>query len=241
VGNTRPLLIVLLGAVGFVLLIACSNVASLVLLRANTLASAPGTEVYVPQAQLPDVENAFLANGGPMAWIVRTRVPPERIAVSVQATLERAIGMPTSNVRPMDQIVSRSIARPRFSMRLMIAFGMVALLLAATGLYGLIAYAVAQRTREIGIRLALGADVSRVKAMVIWRGLRLTLIGVAIGLLVAAGVARVLARWLFEGQGSDPLTFVIISVVIFVVAIIAAWIPARRASRIDPMIALRCE
>jgi len=209
--------------------------------RANTLASAPGTEVYVPQAQLPDVANAFITNGAPMAWIVRTRVPPEPIAASVQATLERAIGMPASDVRAMDQIVSRSIARPRFSMRLMIAFGSVALLLAATGLYGLIAYAVAQRTREIGIRLALGADVSRLKAMVIWRGLRLTLIGIGLGLLAALGVARVLAQWLFDGSGSDPLTFVLVSLVIFAVAIIAAWIPARRASRIDPMIALRRE
>jgi putative ABC transport system permease protein len=123
----------------------------------------------------------------------------------------------------------------------MIAFGSVALLLAAMGLYGSIAYAVAQRTREIGIRLALGADVSRVKAMVIWRGLRLTLIGLALGLFAAAGVARLLARWLFEGQSSDPLTFAIVSVVIIAVAILATWIPARRASRIDPMIALRCE
>jgi ABC-type antimicrobial peptide transport system permease subunit len=98
---------------------------------------------------------------------------------------------------------------------------------------------VAQRTREIGIRLALGADVSRVKAMVIWRGLRLALIGVAIGLLAAAGVARVLSRWLFEGQGADPLTFLIVSVVILLVAILATWIPARQASRIDPMLALR--
>jgi putative ABC transport system permease protein len=144
-------------------------------------------------------------------------------------------------VRSLDQIVSRSIARPRFSMRLMIAFGTVALLLAATGLYGSIAYAVAQRRREIGIRLALGADVSRVKAMVIWRGLRLTMIGIAIGLFAAAGVARLLARWLFEGQTSDPLTFALVSLLILAVAIIATWIPARRASRIDPMVALRCD
>jgi predicted permease len=209
--------------------------------RSNTLASAPGAEVYVPQAQLPDVANAFLTNGGPIAWIVRTRIAPDRIAASVQATLERATGLPASNVRPLDQIVSRSIARPRFSMRLMIAFGSVALLLAAMGLYGSIAYAVAQRTCEIGIRLALGADVSRVKAMVIWRGLRLTLLGLALGLFAAAAVARLLTRWLFEGQSSDPLTFAIVSVVIIAVAILATWIPARRASRIDPMIALRCD
>jgi predicted permease len=209
--------------------------------RAGNLTSAPGAEVYVPQAQLPDVTNAFIAGGPPLAWIVRTRVPPEPIAASVQAALERATGLPASNVRSMDQIVHHSMARPRFSMRLMIAFGSVALLLAAAGLYGLIAYAVAQRTREIGIRLALGADGSRVKAMVIWRGLQLTLIGVGIGLAAAIGVTRLIARWLFEGEASDPMTFVVVSTVIVVVALLATWIPARRASRIDPMIALRCE
>jgi putative ABC transport system permease protein len=209
--------------------------------RASNLSATPGAELYVPQAQLPDVANAFIVGGGPAAWIVRTRVPPESIAASLQAALQQATGLPVSNVRPMDQIVLRSIARPRFSMRLMMAFGGAALLLAATGLYGLIAYLVEQRTREIGIRLALGAESSHVKAMVMWRGMRLTIAGVGIGLVAALGVTRLLARWLFNGRGWDPIAFVGVSALIVIVALLATWIPARRASRVDPMIALRCE
>jgi putative ABC transport system permease protein len=209
--------------------------------RAGSLGAAPGAEIYVPQAQLPDVANAFIVAGAPAAWIVRTTAPPESLASSLQAALQRTTGLPVSSVRSMEAIVLHSIAPPRFGMWLMLTFGVAALLLATTGIYGLVAYVVQQRTREIGIRLALGADTSRVKAMVVWRGMRLTLAGVAIGLLAAFGLSRLIARWLFGVQAADPVTFLIVPLTVAIVALLASWLPARRASRIDPIIALRSD
>jgi ABC-type antimicrobial peptide transport system permease subunit len=141
----------------------------------------------------------------------------------------------------MDEIVLRSISRQRFSMWLMASFGLAALVLSTLGLYGLVAYSVAQRTREIGIRLALGAEALQVKRMVIWRGLRLMAAGCAIGLLAALALARLIARFLFNVHAWDPLTFSGVLVLVAVVAVLAVWLPARRASRVDPAIALRYE
>jgi predicted permease len=209
--------------------------------RAGRLDNQPGAEVYVPQAQLPDVANAFVLAGSPTAWIVRTTVPPDVLARTLQSTLQQAIGLPVLNVRTMDQIVVRSIARQRLSMWLMAAFGVVALLVAAIGLYGLVAYSVEQRTREIGIRLALGAAASGVKRMVIGHGIRLTAAGTAIGLLAALALARTIARFLFDVRPWDPATFVVVPVLVAIVGVLAVWLPARRASRVDPVVALRYE
>jgi ABC-type antimicrobial peptide transport system permease subunit len=141
----------------------------------------------------------------------------------------------------MEEVVSRSVSRQRFNMWLMAVFGCCALLLAAIGIYGLLAYSVEQRTQEIGIRLALGATATQVKNMIVVQGMRLAVIGVAIGLAAAFGLARLLQSLLYGVTVSDPLTFIGAPALLTVIAILAVWLPARRASRVDPIVALRYE
>ncbi len=141
----------------------------------------------------------------------------------------------------MSEVVSRSTSRDRFNMWLMTVFGASALLLAAIGIYGLMAYSVAQRTQEIGIRLALGAEVRQVKNMVVLQGLRLAIAGVAVGLVSAFLLSRVLAALLYGVSARDPIVFVVVPVLLTAVALLAVWLPARRASRVDPIVALRYE
>jgi len=126
-------------------------------------------------------------------------------------------------------------------MLLLTIFGAVALLLAAIGIYALMAYSVAQRTREIGIRMALGADRGAIRHLVIWQGMRLTLAGVALGLLAAIGLTRLIVTLLFGVKAWDPAAFVTAPIVLVVVAFLAAWLPATRASRLDPIQALHVE
>jgi predicted permease len=209
--------------------------------RAVRLTDQPGAEMYVPQAQLPDVANAFVSAGTPMAWIVRTATPPAALARTLEQALQQATRLPVSNVRSMNEIVLRSISRQRLGMWLMAAFGAAALLLATIGLYGLVAHSVEQRTREIGIRLALGAEASRVKGMVIRQGMSLMIAGTVMGLLAAFALARVISRFLFDVQAWDPATFMLVPVLVGIVTAFAIWLPARRASRVDPIVALRYE
>jgi putative ABC transport system permease protein len=210
-------------------------------IRENQLDRQPGAEMYEPLAQLPDVTNAFMASGPSMAWIVRTTLPPEALARTLPQALQRATRLPVQDVYSMDEVVLHSILRQRLSMWLMAGFGVAALLLAAIGLYGLVAHSVEQRTREIGIRLALGAEAFRVRRMVIWQGMRLTIAGTVVGLLAALALTRVIARLLFNVQAWDPSTFVIVPVLVAMVAALAVWWPARRASRVNPIVALRYE
>ena len=141
----------------------------------------------------------------------------------------------------MEEVVSRSISRQRFNVLLMTVFGASALLLAAIGIYGLMAYSVAQRTREIGIRMALGAEAEQVRKMVVFQGMRLAVIGVAVGLVAAFALTRLMASFLFGVQARDPVVFVAMPVLLTVVSIAAVWFPARRASTVNPLIALRYE
>lgn len=209
--------------------------------RDGGLNNDPGPRMYIPQGQLPDAANALSVRLTPIAWVVRTRVPPQSLSSSIQDELRQATGLPVSNVDTMDEVVTESISRQRFNMWLMTVFGGSALLLAAIGIYGLMAYSVEQRTQEIGIRLALGADGSAVKNMVVWQGLRLALVGVAIGLAAAFGLSRLIASLLFGVKAWDPMVFVLVPLVLTIVALVAVWIPARRASRVDPILALRYE
>jgi putative ABC transport system permease protein len=153
----------------------------------------------------------------------------------------RSTALPVADVRAMTEVISRSTSRQRFNMLLMTVFGAAALLLAAIGIYGLMAYSVQQRTPEIGIRLALGAESAAVQRMILRQGLTLALIGVAIGLASAFGLTRVIASFLFGVKAWDPLVFVSVPVLLTVVALLAVWWPARRASRVNPTIALRYE
>ena len=209
--------------------------------RDGGLNNDPFPTMYIPQGQVPDAANALNVRLSPMAWVVRTRVEPHSVSAAVQEALREASGLPVSNIRTMDEVVSVSTSRDRFNMWLMTVFGASALLLAAIGIYGLMAYSVAQRTQEIGIRLALGAGASQVKNMVVLQGLRLAVVGVAIGLTAAFLLSRVLSSFLFGVTPRDPAVFTIVPVVLTAVALLAVWLPARRASRVDPILALRYE
>lgn len=141
----------------------------------------------------------------------------------------------------MSDVVSESTSRARFDTSLMTAFGACALLLAAIGVYGLSAYWVQQRSKEIGIRVALGADSSRIAGMVVRQGMSLTVIGVIAGVAAALGLTRFMAGFLYGVPATDPVVFVSIPVLLSLVALVAVWSPARRASRIDPLMSLRSE
>jgi ABC-type antimicrobial peptide transport system permease subunit len=197
--------------------------------------------MYIPQAQVPDAANALNVRLTPIAWVVRTRVNPQSVSNAVQEQLRQASGLPVSDIRAMDEVVTRSTSRQQFNMWLMTVFGASALLLAAIGIYGLMAYSVEQRTQEIGIRLALGAEASQVKNMVVLQGMRLTLTGVVVGVAAAFGLTRFIASFLFGVEAWDPLVFVSVPLVLSAVALLAVWLPARRASRVDPIEALRYE
>jgi putative ABC transport system permease protein len=139
----------------------------------------------------------------------------------------------------MDQVVSRSTSREQFNSLLMTVFASSALLLAAIGIYGVMAYAVQQRSREIGVRLALGAEPGRVRSMVVLQGMRLALVGLVLGVGGAIVLSRYMSSMLFGVEPRDPLVFVGVPVLLAVIAFLAVWIPAGRASRIDPLGALR--
>ena len=209
--------------------------------RDGGLNDEPGPTMYIPQAQVPDAANALNVRLTPIAWVVRTQGSPYALSTQIQEQLRQASGLPVSDIRTMEEVISRSTSRERFNMWLMTVFGVSALLLAAIGIYGLMAYSVEQRTQEIGIRLALGAQASQVKNMVVRQGMGLTLVGLAIGLAGALALTRVIATFLFGVGAWDPLVFTVVPAVLTLVAFAAIWLPARRASRVDPIVALRYE
>jgi len=145
------------------------------------------------------------------------------------------------NVRTMEQSVAQSVAPRRFSMLLLTVFAVAALALANLGIYGLLSYAVAQRTREIGVRMALGAQSGNVLRLVIGQGMKLVFVGVALGLVASVALTRMMKNLLFSMSATDPATFATTALLLIAVALLACWIPARRATKVDPMIALRCE
>jgi predicted permease len=210
-------------------------------IKSNGLDSDPQPQMFVPQSQVPDAANALNVSLTPISWIVRTQVPPQSLSNQIQDTLRQTTGLPVTDVESMDAIVSTSVSRQRFNMWVMSVFGGCALLLAAIGIYGLMAYSVEQRTQEIGIRLALGAPAAQVRRMVVLQGMALSMVGVIIGLAAAFGLARLITSFLFGVTAKDPLVFSGVPVLLAVVAFLAVWLPARRASKVDPLIALRYE
>ena len=209
--------------------------------RDGGLNNEPGPHMYVPNAQVPDALNALNVRITPIAWVVRTQGDPYGVSNAVQEQLRQVSGLPVSSIRSMEEVVSRSISRQRFNVLLMSVFGASALLLAAIGIYGLMAYSVAQRTQEIGIRIALGAEAQQVRRMVVVQGMRLAIVGVIVGLVVAWWLALTMSSVLYEVQARDPVVFVVMPVVLTIVSLLAVWLPARRASSVNPLIALRAQ
>jgi len=210
-------------------------------IKSNGLDSEPQPQMWIPQAQVPDAANALNVSLTPISWIVRTQVPPQSLSGAIQDQLRQATGLPVADVRSMDEIASLSVSRQKFNMWVMTVFGGCALLLAAIGIYGLMAYSVEQRTQEIGIRLALGAQAAQVRKMVVTQGMLLALAGVVIGLATSFGLARLITTFLFGVTARDPLVFAGVPALLTGVALLAVWLPARRASKVDPLIALRYE
>jgi len=174
--------------------------------------------------------------------LTRTEVEPLSLASGVRreiAALNK--DQAVFNVRTMEQIVAQSVVARRFSMLLLTVFAIVALALASLGIYGLMSYAVAQRSREIGVRMALGAQSGNVLRLVIGQGMKLALAGVALGLVASVALTRTIKSLLFGVSATDPATFAAIAMLLAAVALLACWIPARRATKVDPMVALRFE
>ena len=209
--------------------------------RDGALNRDPRPNMYVPTAQITDGENTLAAQIIPWAWVIRTRVPPLSLSASIQTELRQASGLPVARVRTMEETMSRSTAAEDFNTLVLTIFGCSAMLLAAIGIYGLMAYSVAQRTQEIGIRLALGAGSSQVRNMVVYEGMRLAVIGAVVGAGSAFGLTRLIASLLYGVKAWDPLVFSAVPVVLMGVALLAVWLPALRASRVDPIDALRYE
>jgi len=207
--------------------------------RDDGLNQEPQPKMFVPQAQVPDPVNALNTRISPMVWVMRTRVTPLAVSAQAQEQLRQATGLPVADIRPMSQIVARSTSRERFNTLLMTVFALSALALASIGIYGVMAYAVQQRTREIGVRMALGAEPGAVRRMVVLQGMRLAAIGVVLGVVGAYGLARYMRNFLFGVEARDPLVFIGVPVLLAVIALVAVWVPAARASRIDPLGALR--
>jgi ABC-type antimicrobial peptide transport system permease subunit len=210
-------------------------------IRDNGLNVEPQPRMYIPQAQVPDAVNELNTRISPIAWVVRTQNDPMLLNTRIQEELRQTTGLPVADIRDMDEVVSRSTSRGRFNMLLMSIFAGAALLLAAIGIYGLMAYSVEQRTQEIGIRLALGAEIGQLKKGVFIQGMKLAIVGVALGVSFAMALTQFITRYLYQVRPWDPGVFVGVPLLLSVVAMLAIWVPARRASRINPIEALRYE
>jgi putative ABC transport system permease protein len=177
-----------------------------------------------------------------MTLAVRTSLDPTSVTSAIR---ERVFaidkGLPLYNIATMDQLVSNSIAQPRLNLSLLVAFAVLALVLAAVGVYGVMAYAVTQRTQEFGIRMALGASSADVLRQVFFEGGRLAALGLGLGLIAALALTRLMASLLYDVKPSDPVSISVAAAVLAVVALAACYIPARRATRVDPIVALRYE
>jgi ABC-type antimicrobial peptide transport system permease subunit len=177
-----------------------------------------------------------------VSWVIRATSDPALMTTAIQREFLAVDGqLPVAKVRTMEQVMSQSLAQQNFNMLLLTIFGVIALCLAAVGIYGLMSYTVEQSTHDIGLRLALGADRRDILSMVVGRGMRLSLLGLTVGVLVALGATRVLARFLFGVRASDPGTYAAVVVALGAIALLACYLPARRAMSVDPIIALRQE
>jgi len=201
--------------------------------RHQSYSSPPESEIYLPFAQSPQ---AF------MMVVAKTTGDPSALAGPVRDVI-RAIDpdQPIGDIATMDERMALTVALPRFYLQLLGAFAAVAFLLAAIGVYGVIAYATSRRIRELGIRVALGAQAGQVRRLVMGQGAALTALGVGLGLACAAALTRLLASQLYQIRPTDPLTYGLVAALVALVALAACWAPARRAARVDPIVTLRAE
>lgn len=201
--------------------------------RYSGLDDTSDATIYTPFAQTP------------FQWsnlMIRTAVAPESLTQGVREAIKSAYpALEPTGFLTMEQLVSNSVAQPRFYTFLLGAFAALAMALAAIGIYGVLAYSVTQRTREIGVRLALGAGQGTVLRLVLKQGMILALVGTVLGLAGAWGLTRLMTTLLFEVSVTDPVTYASVAALLVLVALLACWIPARRATKVDPMVALRCE
>jgi predicted permease len=206
------------------------------------LDSDPVPMMYVPEAQVADGVTALETHVLPINWAIRTNSAPLSLSADIQKELRVATGgLPVAHIRTMQQVIGESTAIRDFGTTLLTAFAGVALLLATIGIYGLMAYSVQQRTQEIGIRMALGARPEDVRKLVVFQGMRLAVIGVVIGVGAALGLTRFMAGLIYGVKTWDPAVFVCVVALLSAVCWFATYIPARRASRVDPMDSLRYE
>ncbi len=197
-------------------------------------------QLYLPIWQVPDRFWPLLANGS--GYVARTAGSPTGVVSSIRQVAERVDSSAVVyEPKPMEEIVARSIAKQRLAMILLSVFSALALALSAIGIYGVISYLAAQRTHEIGVRMALGASSEDILLMVLGKGVRITLMGVGAGLAAALGLTRLLAKLIYGVGATDPITFAGVAILLTGVALLACFIPARRAMRVDPMVALRYE
>jgi putative ABC transport system permease protein len=201
--------------------------------RQSGLAEKPAPTIFLDQVQAP----MYFAN-----LVVRTALAPAAMAQSVERAIHSVDpNQPVYKVESMEEVVADSVARPRVESSLLALFAGLALVLAAVGLYGVLAYSVSQRTQEIGIRMALGAEPGQLIRDVIQDALRLVLPGIAVGAIGSLAITRLLGSLLYEITPNDPGTLMVISVGLLLIAMLAAYVPARRAARVDPITALRYE
>jgi predicted permease len=198
--------------------------------------------VFIPIAQIPDQLMSVIRAFTFAHFAVRTKVEP----LTMRAMLKREIAaldatLPLAEFRTMEEMMTRSVASQRFYMLLLGLFALLGLILAAVGIYGVMSYAVAERTNELGIRIALGASTADVLRLILKHGLQLAAIGLGTGLTGAIGLTRVVKGFLFGVSATDPLTFALIALLLLAVAGLACYLPARRATKVDPLVALRYE
>lgn len=210
--------------------------------RDTGLNHLPQPLVYLPIAQQSEAMMTIVNSGRPIIWAIRTRTEPFSLSTGIQRELRTASGgLPLAHIRPMNQVIIESTARNEFNMTLLSIFAGVALLLASIGVYGVMAYAVQHRTHEIGVRIALGARSRDVQAMVVKEGMRLALVGIILGLAGALALTPLMSSLLFGVEASSPVVLTFVAALLSTVALFATYIPARRATRINPVLALRWE
>ena len=210
--------------------------------RDGGLDQDPSPTMYIPVAQMPDKVTELNSRIAPLWWILRTRMEPHALTSAVTNAIREATGgLPVAHIRSMDEIVVLTTSRERFNMLLLSVFGASALLLAAIGIYGLMAYSVQQRTQELGVRMALGAQAANIRNMVIRQGMLLAGIGLVTGMGGAFWLTKFLTGFLFRVKTWDPTAFILTPIFLCVVALVAVWVPARKATQVDPISALRFE